>query len=114
MYVVPADGGAPRQLTFGAFNETGPLSWSIDGKYLYTTSNRDKNWRREPVNTELYQVSVTAGTITALTSRGGPDNTPEISPDGTKIAYLGYDDKLLGYQNTRLYVMDRDGRNSRF
>lgn len=113
VYVVPADGGAPRQLTFGAFNETGPLSWSIDGKYLYTTGNRDKNWRREPVNSELYRVSVTEGTITALTSRGGPDNTPEISPDGTKIAYLGYDDKLLGYQNARLYVMDRDGRNSR-
>jgi hypothetical protein len=26
---------------------------------------------------------------------------------------LGYDDKLLGYQNALVYVMDRDGRNSR-
>lgn len=113
VYVVPAEGGAPRQLTFGAFNETGPLSWSLDGKYLYATGNRNENWRREPVNTELYQISVTEGTITALTSRVGPDIAPEVSPDGTKIAYLGYDDKLLGYQNGLLYVMDRDGRNSR-
>lgn len=112
IYVLPADGGAPRQLTFGAFNETGPLSWSPDGKYVYATGNRNENWRREPVNTELYQVSVAEGTITALTSRGGPDVAPRVSPDGTKIAYLGFDDKLLGYQNARLYVMDRDGSNS--
>lgn len=112
IYVLPADGGAPRQLTFGAFNETGPLSWSPDGKYVYATGNRNENWRREPVNTELYQVSLAEGTITALTSRGGPDVAPRVSPDGTKIAYLGFDDKLLGYQNVRLYVMDRDGSNS--
>lgn len=113
IYVVPADGGAPRQLTFGAFNETGPLSWSIDGRHLYATGNRDENWRREPVNTELYRITVADGTISALTSRVGPDTSPEVSPDGSKIAYLGYDDKLLGYQNARLYVMDRDGSNSR-
>lgn len=113
IYVVPADGGAPRQLTFGAFNETGPLSWSLDGKFVYASGNRDENWRREPVNTEIYRVSVSDASITALTSRGGPDAAPQVSPDGAKIAYLGYDDKLLGYQNARLYVMDRDGSNSR-
>ena len=32
--VFAADGGAPRQLTFGAFNETGPLSWSPDGRFM--------------------------------------------------------------------------------
>lgn len=32
LFVVSADGGAPRQLTFGQFNETGPLSWSADGR----------------------------------------------------------------------------------
>lgn len=113
IYVVPADGGAPRQLTFGAFNETGPLSWSLDGKFVYASGNRDENWRREPVNTEIYRVSVSDASIAALTSRGGPDAAPQVSPDGAKIAYLGYDDKLLGYQNARLYVMDRDGSNSR-
>ena len=36
-----------------------------------------------------------------------------MSPDGSKIAYLGFEDRLLGYQNVRVYVMDRDGQNSR-
>ena len=34
---------------------------------------------------------------------------PQISPDGKKIAYLGFDDKLQGYQVTCLSIMNRDG-----
>ena len=113
VYVIAADGGSPRQITFGAFNEQGPLSWSADGKFIYVSGNRNDDWRREPVNTEIYQVSVASGAINPLTKRVGPDNSPAVSPDGSKIAFLGFDDKLLGYQNARLYVMDRDGSNSR-
>ena len=32
IFVVASDGGAPRQLSFGAFDEAGPLSWSKDGR----------------------------------------------------------------------------------
>jgi acylaminoacyl-peptidase len=35
-----------------------------------------------------------------------------VSPDGKHIAYLGFDDKRLGYQATQLYVMDSDGGHS--
>ncbi|MGH8186802.1 MAG: TolB family protein, partial [Steroidobacteraceae bacterium] len=33
IYVVSADGGAPRQLTFGGYNEDGPISWTPDGQH---------------------------------------------------------------------------------
>ena len=36
-----------------------------------------------------------------------------MSPDGETIAYLGYDDEVLSYQQTDLYVMDIDGSNAR-
>src|SRR5262245_48777966 len=111
LFVVSADGGAPRQLTFGQFNENGPLSWSADGRFVYVTGNRMPGWQREPVNTEIYRVSVAEGAMTAVTSRKGPDAQPVVSPDGKSVAYLTYEDKLLGYQNVELNVMDPDGRN---
>jgi len=111
-FVASAEGGFPRQLTFGAFNEQGPLSWTPDGRYLLLSGNRTEGWQREPVNTEVYQVSVADAVVTPLTHRVGPDQSPRVSPDASRIAYLGFDDHLLGYQNVRVYLMDRDGRNS--
>jgi dipeptidyl aminopeptidase/acylaminoacyl peptidase len=36
-----------------------------------------------------------------------------VSPDGKRVAYVGYDDaRRRGYENQRLYVMDADGGNS--
>jgi dipeptidyl aminopeptidase/acylaminoacyl peptidase len=113
VYVVAASGGAPRQLTFGAFNEGGPISWSPDGQFLYVAGNRHDNWRREPRNTELYEVALRDTAIRAITDRFGPDGSPAVSPDGSTIAYLGLDDRYLGYQNARLYVMDRKSHATR-
>jgi dipeptidyl aminopeptidase/acylaminoacyl peptidase len=111
-FVVSADGGAPRQLTFGAYNEDGPLSWTPDSRFLLLSGNRNENWRLDPVSSQIYRVSVADASLTALTNRSGPFREPKVSPDGSKIAYLGFDDHLLGYQDVRLYVMDRDGQKS--
>ena len=112
-FVVSAEGGYPRQLTFGAFNEEGPVSWTPDGKNVLLSGNRSEGWQRDAVTTQIYQVSIADGVVTALTSRVGPDKSPRVSPDGKKIAYLAFDDRFLGYQNVRVHVMDRDGRNDR-
>jgi dipeptidyl aminopeptidase/acylaminoacyl peptidase len=112
-FVVAADGGAPRQLTFGEFNEGGPLIWSNDSRFLYLSGNRLDGWQREPINTEIYEVSVADGSIKPLTTRRGPDNAQALSPDGSRLAYLSYEDQFLSYQNVELHVMDRDGRNAR-
>ena len=110
-FVVSAEGGFPRQLTFGAFNEEGSLSWTPDGKSVLLSGNRSEGWQREPVTTQIYQVSVDDGKVIALTSRVGPDKSPRVSPDGRKVAYLAFDDRFLGYQNVRVHVMDLDGHN---
>jgi Tol biopolymer transport system component len=62
-FVVAADGGAARQLTFGAFKEAGPISWSPNGEYLYLAGNRDADWVHEQRKTQIYQVSVSNGAI---------------------------------------------------
>jgi Tol biopolymer transport system component len=113
VFVVTADGGTPRQLTHGAFNNAGPLSWTPDGRSIVFSANRHDDWEYDPLNSEIYEVSLAEGTIHALTERKGPDQSPTVSPDGRFIAYTGFDDKEQGYQVTRLYVMNRDGTNAR-
>lgn len=113
VFVAPADGGGARQLTQGDFNHGGDLSWSPDSATLYLSANRGADWQREAANSEVYALDVQSGALTALTDRQGPDQSPAVSPDGRRIAYVGYDDRRMGYHNTRLYVMDRDGANRR-
>jgi dipeptidyl aminopeptidase/acylaminoacyl peptidase len=113
IFWVPADGGAPTQLTFGATNAGGPVSWTPDGRSILFSANLSPNWQREPQQSEVYKISINGGAPIALTDRVGPDNSPVVSPDGRHIAYVGYDDKHLGYQNSRLYVMNLDGSDKR-
>jgi len=113
IFVVAADGGAPRQVTFGAFDDGGPLSWSPDGRTILFSANRHEDWELNPVNGEVYAVDVASGAVRPLTSRDGPDTGAQYSPDGKHIAYLGFDDRHRGYDNVELYVMDADGSGSR-
>jgi dipeptidyl aminopeptidase/acylaminoacyl peptidase len=106
IFIVSADGGTPRQLTDGEFNDNGPLSFTPDGKSIVFSANRGADWELDPTESEVFSVDIATQQLTRLTQRDGPDNSPVVSPDGRKVAYLGFDDKLQGYQITHLYVLD--------
>lgn len=106
LFVIPADGGTPRQVTSGEFNHGGPLAWSPDGQSIVLSSNREDDWEFNRRNTELWSVDIADGEMTQLTDRFGPDGAATYSPDGSKIAYIGYDDKKMGYHNANVYVMN--------
>ncbi len=112
IFVVPAHGGSPRQVTKGDFNHGGTVAWTKDSKNVILSANRSDNWEYQPAESELYKLNIASGGMTKLTDRRGPDASPQISPDGKKIAYLGYDDKFMSSQANILYVMDIDGGNS--
>ncbi len=119
LYVLPADGGTPRQISSGDFQHGGvgfgaaePV-WSADGKSILLSVNRRPDHARNPLDSEIYAFPVGGGEIRALTDRRGPDSAPAVSPDGRRVAYLGFDDRFQGYQITRLYVMNSDGGERR-
>jgi dipeptidyl aminopeptidase/acylaminoacyl peptidase len=112
LFIIAADGGAARQLTHGDFDHEETPAFTADGKSVLITANRRADADYEPLDTEIYRVDLSDDSIHALTDRRGPDRHPVASPDGKHIAYLGFDDKRLGYQATQLYVMDSDGSHS--
>ena len=112
LFTLSTDGGSPRQLTFSEFDHGAPI-WSKDDKNLYFSANFHKDEELEPNDSEIHQIIIGSGKIKTLTKRYGPDQSPRLSPDGSKIAYTGYDDSYQGYQVTKLYVMNSDGSNSK-
>ncbi len=94
---------------FGGFHAV----WTPDGKYLLFSANLHPDYEYDPLNNEVYELALADGTVKPLTNRKGPDNSPAISPDGKTIAYTGFDDRYQGHQTTHLYLMNRDGSNSR-
>lgn len=113
IFIIPSDGGAPRQLSSGDYHHRGRMSWSKNGDQIYFSANRSENWEYDFRNSEVYSVGVNNGTITALTERSGPDRSPVVSPDGRYVAFTGYEDKVQTYQVSNLYIMNPDGSGKR-
>lgn len=111
LFVVSTEGGTPRQLTSGNYNHSGAFSWTPDSKYLIFSANRNEDREFEGNNSEVYELDIASTAVRQLTTRKGPDNRPKVSPNGSKIAYTGFDEQYLGYQQSKLYVMNRDGSN---
>ena len=107
VFVVSAQGGTPRQLTFGDNNFANP-EW-LDKDSLIVQGNDVEHPELDPIESELYKVKLADLSIEALTSRDGPDHSASVSPDGKLIAYSGYTDELKAYQQTDLYLMQADG-----
>jgi len=78
LYLLPAAGGAPRQLT-GKFDlSVGTPVWARDGRSIYFTTNV-----LEAI--EAYAADVNTGAVTQLTKSGGSTGITEISRDGKTI-----------------------------
>ncbi|MBT9446736.1 MAG: S9 family peptidase [Hyphomonadaceae bacterium] len=113
VFVLPADGGTPRQLTFSAHNHDGRLSWSNDGDRLLLSANAQENWEFQPVESDVYELAIADGAVRRLTTRRGLEDEPTLSPDGARLAYVGFDDREQGYQVSELWVSDANGANPR-
>ncbi|MBA4070242.1 MAG: S9 family peptidase [Gemmatimonas sp.] len=111
VFVIDAAGGTPRQVTNGDWNH-GAASW-LDGSTLLFTGKRVPNAEHIWRDSEIYAADLTSGAIRELTRRKGPDGAPAPSPDGRKIAYVGFDSTDATWKDAALYVMDADGSNPR-
>lgn len=111
VYTVSASGGSIRAVTAGDADFTGP-TW-LNADTLLVVGNDSDDRELDPIESEIYAVSLSDRSRRALTTRDGPDTNPVVSPDGSKISYTGYDDNILSWEQPRLYVMNADGSGKR-
>ncbi len=110
IFVVPAEGGTPRQLTNGGdLDHTGEPAWMPDGRTILTSAAPTPDAGRALEGGEIYAIRLADGARTQLTRRPGPDEFPVPSPDGGKIAWVGRDAAPQSYVTRKLYVMNADG-----
>ena len=113
IFIVDADlGGTPRQITFGDTSHGNPR-WAPDGTKLYFSGDLIPEEGYERGNSEVHAIDLATLEITTLTDRLGPDNGPIPSPDGSMIAYTGYDQNDNYSNLSHLYLMDADGSGGR-
>ena len=97
IYILPAAGGTPRQVT-----ELGPSywhGWSPDGKTLAYCAERNGNY-------DIYTIPVEGGRETRLTDAEGLDDGPEYSPDAR---YIYFNSERTGAM--KIWRMNSNGTN---
>ena len=83
LFVVPATGGTPRQLTDGNWNHNG-VEWTPDGQQILFTSFRVDDAEYQWRESDIYSVDVDNGAIAQLTNRKGPDSNPKCHPTASR------------------------------
>jgi dipeptidyl aminopeptidase/acylaminoacyl peptidase len=112
LFVVPAVGGTPRQITAGNHDEAG-TEWTPDGRSILFSGLLEDDGGYRWRESEIYAVDVKGGAVKQLTTRKGPDSNPVVSPDGKRVAYTGYDWTRDTWVDSKIYVMNIDGSGSR-
>ena len=114
IYVVDGRGAAPRQLTFGDYDDSDP-AWSPDGREIAFVSNRTENPDGND-NSDIWIVRVDGERAEPrqLTTNPGADYAPAWSPDGRRIAYVTVTEpNLIWYATNHLAVVPARGGQPR-
>ena len=109
LFVIPADGGAARQITKLGLRVSGAPSWSPDGKTIVIVARRDPEGDRMLFADDLYAISVGTKEARKLTALTGSERSPVFSPDGRLIAFLGFEDNGNAHTTTSLFVTPAEG-----
>ncbi len=122
LFVVPAEGGTPRQITSGRWNVGARpeglafaigFDWTPDGQYLVFDGLKEEETERRYRESHLYAVAVESGDIRQITARKGPWASPTVSPDGRRVAFIGFDWVEQTYKVDELWVVGLDGSDMR-
>ena len=112
LFIVSAEGGTARQITFGEYDDVSSgIAWSKDSKTILFSSYQEPEAEYARGQSNLYSVNINTLNVKELTSREGTESSPRVSPDGSKIAFVGSTFSKNFYNDRKMYIMDADGSN---
>jgi dipeptidyl aminopeptidase/acylaminoacyl peptidase len=98
VFVVPVSSGTPRRISGDVPGCTGEPAWLLDSKSLLAACDAG-----------IYLFPLAGGAPRLLTRDPGRYQSPVLSPDGARVAYLFTPRKPQSYTVRKLYVMNVDG-----
>lgn len=110
IWTVSADGGKPKQLTRGDFDDREPR-FSPNGKTISFVANREEGPDTSVEFADVFTVSATGGAIKKVTQMSGPSAGHSWSPDGKWIAFVGSSTKVGEYYKhlERVWIVPSNG-----
>lgn len=109
LFIVPADGGSARQITTGDWDVSNGIAWGNDSKSILFNSYRQPEAEYARGQSNLYSVHINTLKIDELTNRVGTEYAPAVSPDGSKVAFIGSIYTKNFYQDRKMFIMNIDG-----
>ena len=110
IFMVDADGGAPRQLTFGAYHDGAP-EWTPDGRaILFSAAAQARLGNGRWSTAKSTALDIDSGAVTALTTPRRPRRragSVARRPDRSPISASTTTQK--GFEQSHIYVMDING-----
>jgi len=120
LFVAPADGGTPRQLTSGKWNVgagelrgTAAFDWTPDSKGIVFDALRDPGAELKYQTSRLSLIDVASGAVRDLVATPGSWGRPAVSPDGRLVAFSGYAPSGHTHTVSDLFVVSVSGDNMR-
>ncbi|HMF92914.1 MAG TPA: S9 family peptidase [Vicinamibacterales bacterium] len=119
LFVVPAEGGTPRQLTSGKWNVGAgelrggaSIDWTPDSKSIVFDGNRSPESDTRYEASQIYVVDVAGGAIRDLVTKAGNWGRPAVSPDGRTVAFSGHSPTGHTHSVSDLFVIPLSGGSS--
>jgi dipeptidyl aminopeptidase/acylaminoacyl peptidase len=120
LFVVSADGGAPRQITHGKWNVGSgelrgavPMDWSPDSKNIVFEADRSADSDLHYQTSQLLVADIVSDAIRDLVAVSGSWSRPAVSPDGKTVAFTGYKESKRTHSVADLYVIPFGGGEMR-